>query len=582
VSTLTVAEVVGRALAKLGARHCFGVVGSGNFAVTNALRESGVDFTATRHEGGAVTMSDAYARMSDTVALVSVHQGCGLTNTATGLGEAAKSRTPLIVLAAEATAASVGSNFAMDQPGFAHSVLAESLRVNSAASVLADVVRAFRIARDDRRAVVLNLPLDVQAQTVPDAVVAGLATLTAPKAPVPAVAGDEAVGHLVDLIAAAERPVYVAGRGARHGGPELEALAETTGALLATSAVANGLFEGNAFSLGISGGFSTPLAAELISDADLIVGFGCALNMWTMRHGSLIGPEATVVQVDLDPLALGAQRPVDLGVVGDAAATAEALTRNFANGNVPAASGWPGRGIPQSGYFKYRTREIEKRIAAEGRWPQVATPDLSGPDHHGEARIDPRVLSAALDELLPEQRIVSIDSGNFMGYPSAYLRVPDAQGFCFTQAFQSIGLGLGTAIGAALAQPERLPVLGTGDGGFLMAVAEMETAVRLGLDLLVVVYDDDAYGAEIHHFGPDESGKLPDFGAVTFPRVDIAAVAQGFGAESATVRSVDDLAVVRSWLVRREAGEKVGPLVLDARIASDGGSWWLAEAFKGH
>jgi TPP-dependent trihydroxycyclohexane-1,2-dione (THcHDO) dehydratase len=64
--------------------------------------------------------------------------------------------------------------------------------------------------------------------------------------------------------------------------------------------------------------------------------------------------------------------------------------------------------------------------------------------------------------------------------------------------------------------------------------------------------------------------------------VDIAAVAQGFGAESATVRSVDDLAVVRSWLVRREAGEKVGPLVLDARIASDGGSWWLAEAFKGH
>ncbi|WP_291277936.1 thiamine pyrophosphate-binding protein [Galactobacter sp.] len=569
MSALTVADVVGQALAKLGARHCFGVVGSGNFAVTNALRAAGVEFTATRHEGGAVTMADAYARMSDTVALVSVHQGCGLTNTATGLGEAAKSRTPLIVLAAEATAAAVGSNFAMDQPGLAHSVLAESLRVNSAASVLADVVRAFRVARDDRRSVVLNLPLDVQTQPVPDAVVASLATLTAPAAPVPPRAGDEAVGHMVSLLADAQRPVFIAGRGARHAGAELAALAETTGALLAAGAVANGLFEGNEFNLGISGGFSTPLAAELISGADLIVGFGCALNMWTMRHGSLIGADAKVVQVDLDPLALGAQRPIDLGVVGDAAATAAAVEAAFRAGKVPDGP-------------RYRTPEIAARIAEQGRWTQVGTEDLSGPGPDGEVRIDPRVLSTALDEILPPERVVSIDSGNFMGYPSAYLRVPDEFGFCFTQAFQSIGLGLGTSIGAALAQPSRLPVLGTGDGGFLMAVAEMETAVRLGLDLLVVVYNDDAYGAEIHHFGPDDSGRLPDFGTVTFPRVDIAALARGFGAGGVTVRSVEDLDLVKAWLGERAAGHHVGPLVVDARIASDGGSWWLAEAFKGH
>jgi acetolactate synthase-1/2/3 large subunit len=568
VSTPTVADVVGQALAALGARHCFGVVGSGNFAVTNALRSAGIEFTATRHEGGAVTMADAYARMSDTVALVSVHQGCGLTNTATGLGEAAKSRTPLIVLAAEATAAAVGSNFAMDQPGLAHAVLAESHRVNSAASVLTDVVRAFRVARDDRRSVVLNLPLDVQAQPVPHDVVAALAGLTAPAAPVPPRAGDEAARQLAALIAAAERPVFIAGRGARHAGPELTALAEATGALLATGAMANGLFEDDPFNVGISGGFSTPLAAELIAGADLIVGFGCALNMWTMRHGSLIGDGAKVAQVDLDPLALGAQRPIDLGVVGDAAATAIAVGAAYPSGAV----GRPG----------YRTPEIAERIANQGRWPQVDTPDLSGPGPDGEVRIDPRVLSSALDDLLPAQRVVSIDSGNFMGYPSAYLRVPDEFGFCFTQAFQSIGLGLATSIGAALAQPDRLPVLGVGDGGFLMAISELETAVRLGLDLLVVVYDDDAYGAEIHHFGPDASGQLPDFDTVTFPRVDIAAVARGFGAGGVTVRSVEDLDLVKVWLGERESGHRVGPMVVDARIASDGGSWWLAEAFKGH
>lgn len=586
----TVAELVGHALAHLGAGHCFGVVGSGNFAVTNALRGAGVPFTAARHEGGAATMADAFSRMSGTVALVSVHQGCGLTNAATGIGEAAKSRTPIIVLAAEASGAAVGSNFSMDQPGFARSVLAEAHRVHSAASALADVVRAFRNARDERRTVVLNLPLDVQAQPAPADALRALDTLAPPPAPVLPCADSDAVSALVQLISSAERPVIVAGRGARGAGPELRALASASGALLATSAVAKGLFAGDPFDLGISGGFSSPLTAELISEADLIIGAGCALNMWTMRHGRLIGPDTRIAQIDLEVSALGAQRPIDLGVLGDVASTAVAvlgeLTR-FGADPVP----------------RYRTPEIAARIAAEGRWADVPLdpPDFGGPvraaraagrdgagdagDDAGEvsdsgARIDPRVLSRELNALIPAERIISVDSGNFMGYPSAYLDAPDEHGFCFTQAFQSIGLGLATAVGAALARPDRLPVLGAGDGGFLMGVAELETAVRLGLPLLVVVYNDDAYGAEIHHFGvSDDPGFVtPDLGTVTFPRVDIASIARGFGAQGVTVRDRNDLAAVREWL----ASGPSGPLVLDARIASDGGAWWLAEAFRGH
>ncbi len=104
-------------------------------------------------------------------------------------------------------------------------------------------------------------------------------------------------------------------------------LADRHGALLATSAVARGLFNGNPWSLDVSGGFASPLAAELIQGADLIVGWGCALNMWTMRHGRLIAPVATVVQVDDDPTALGVHRDIDLGVTGDVLATARlALT----------------------------------------------------------------------------------------------------------------------------------------------------------------------------------------------------------------------------------------------------------------
>ena len=566
-AAVTVAELVGRALARLGAGHCFGVVGSGNFAVTNALRAAGVPFTAARHEGGAATMADAYARVSGRVGLVSVHQGCGLTNAATGIGEAAKSRTPVVVLAAEAASAAVGSNFSMDQPGLARAVTAESHRVHSPASALDDVVRAFRAARDERRTVVLNLPLDVQAAAATPEALTRLERLAPPPAPVPPRAGDAAVRALAERVAAAERPVIIAGRGARGAGPELRALAAASGALLATSAVAKGLFRGDPFDLGISGGFASPLAAELLSDADLVIAVGCALGMWTTRHGRLIGAGAAVAQIDLDPAAIGAQRPVDLGVVGDAGATAAALLAELERVDGPAPA-------------RYRTPDVARRIAAEGRWIDVPLdpPDLGGAPADGERRIDPRVLTRDLDAILPAERIVSVDSGNFMGYPSAFLDVPDERGFCFTQAFQSIGLGLATAIGAALARPDRLPVLGTGDGGFLMAVAELETAVRLGLPLVVVVYNDDAYGAEVHHFASDDGEAAPDLGTVVFPRVDLAAVARGFGASGATVRDSADLAAVRDWL----SGPRDRPLVVDARIASDGGAWWLAEAFRGH
>jgi thiamine pyrophosphate-dependent acetolactate synthase large subunit-like protein len=161
-----------------------------------------------------------------------------------------------------------------------------------------------------------------------------------------------------------------------------------------------------------------------------------------------------------------------------------------------------------------------------------------------------------------------------MGYPSMFLDVPDEFGFCFTQAFQSVGLGLATAIGAALARPDRLPVAALGDGGALMGASELETVVRLGLPMVVVVYDDEAYGAEVHHFGP--AGAPLD--AVRFPPADLAAVARGFGFEAATVRDREDLAAVAAWV----DGPRTAPLLVDAKVTRGQPSWWLEEAFRGH
>ncbi|WP_448072627.1 thiamine pyrophosphate-binding protein [Georgenia yuyongxinii] len=550
---MRVAEVVGRALVSAGVDHVFGVVGSGNFRVTNAMVDGGARFVAARHEGGAATMADAYARTAGTVAAVTVHQGCGLTNAMTGLAEAAKSRTPLVVVAAEASTPT--SNFHVDQDALARAVGAVPLRITSPATAAADAVAAVATAVHERRTVLLNLPIDVADLDAGDPQIP-----PRPAAPAPVAAAEADVERLAAALRAARRPVFVAGRGARSAVAReaLRALGERCGALLATSAVAKGLFSDDPWSLDVSGGFSSPLAAELIAGADLVVGWGCALNMWTMRHGRLIADGATVVQVDDTPEALGVHRGIDVGVLGDVAATAGAVLAVRGAGTstgaeVDAAAG-------------YRTTEVRHRLATELRWRDVPYTDTTGAD-----RIDPRTLTIVLDDLLPAQRVVAVDSGNFMGYPSMFLSVPDEQGFCFTQAFQSIGLGLATAIGAALAQPGRLPVAALGDGGALMAAAELETVARLGLPMVVVVYNDDAYGAEVHHFAGEP------LGTVRFPPTDIAAVGAGYGFEAVIVRDADDLDAVAAWV----AGPRTRPLLIDAKVRADEPAWWLAEAF-GH
>ena len=540
-----VGEVVGRTLVAGGVDHVFGVVGSGNFHATNAMVAAGARFVAARHEGGAATMADAYARTAGTPAALSVHQGCGLTNALTGIAEAAKSRTPLVVLAPEAV--SPTSNFHVDQDAVARAVGAVPVRVTEPATAAQVTAAALATARDERRTVVLNLPLAVQDLEVPDA---------APPVPAPPPparpASDADLERLARALRSARRPVFVAGRGARSATARdaLTALADACGALLATSAVAKGLFAGHPWSLDVSGGFSSPLAAELIGEADLVVGWGCALNMWTMRHGRLVGPGAVVAQVDDTPEALGRHRDLDLGVLGDVTATARTVLGHL--GGQPA----PG----------YRSPALRERLATGLRWRDVPYTDLSD----GE-RIDPRTLTLALDDLLPAERVLAVDSGNFMGYPSMFLDVPDEQGFCFTQAFQSIGLGLATGIGAALARPDRLPVVALGDGGALMGAAELDTVRRLGLPMVVVVYNDDAYGAEVHHFTGE------DHATVTFPPTDIAAIGAGYGFTALTVRSVGDLAPVRGWL----EGPRDRPLLIDAKVVADEPAWWLAEAF-GH
>jgi thiamine pyrophosphate-dependent acetolactate synthase large subunit-like protein len=259
------------------------------------------------------------------------------------------------------------------------------------------------------------------------------------------------------------------------------------------------------------------------------------------------------VQVDVEPEAIGRVHRADVGVVGDAAETARVIVDELDR-----------RGVGGAGF---RSKDLEREIY-QGRTRDEPYEDLGT-----DAYMDPRTLTIALDDLLPEERTVCTDSGHFQGYPAMYLEVPDQQGFVFPNAFQSVGLGLASGIGAAIARPERLTVAAVGDGGALMALGELETAARFRLPMLIVVYNDAAYGAEVHHFGP--MGQPVE--VARFPETDFAALARAAGAEGITARSEDDLSPIRDWLDVRDR-----PLVVDARVNPEVRAEWLAEAFRAH
>jgi thiamine pyrophosphate-dependent acetolactate synthase large subunit-like protein len=556
----TVASVVAKDLAGYGARRCFGLLGTANFKISHGLVEAGVELISARHEGNAAAMADAYAKATGELTLVSVHSGPGLTNALTGIAEAAKSRTPLVVLAGDVPNGAVKNNFYIEQADMVRAVGAVSERLHTPGSAREDALRAVTRALRDRQTVVLSMPLDVQHTPL----ASNLPPLELPPAPGRLFPDPRAVERLAEALMRARRPLILGGRGAVIADAEhdLVALADRAGALLATSVCGHGLFSGNPWSVGISGGFSSPVADELIAESDFILAFGASLTQWTTKKGKLIAPGAVVAQVDVDAPKLGYQMPVQIAVHGDAKATAQSLLEELGKRAPslpsPASGGGKGGGGRRNNAMRERIRAGDNH-----HFPH--------PDESSEKFIDPRTLSKAVDAILPADRVVASDSGHFCGWVPRYLRVPNPRASCLSHSFQSVGLGLPSAIGLAIANPEKLAVLGAGDGGLLMSIADLETAVRLGLRMCILVYNDASYAAEVHYFR--RQGFSVDI--VQFPETDFAAIARGYGARAATVRTLADLDPVKTWV----AEGAPGVFVIDGKINPNLEADWHAEHF---
>jgi thiamine pyrophosphate-dependent acetolactate synthase large subunit-like protein len=332
--------------------------------------------------------------------------------------------------------------------------------------------------------------------------------------------------------------LILAGRGAVLSGaaPALRRLGELTGGLLATTLRATGLFSGDPYDVGVCGTFATPVASDLITQADCVLAFGAALNHMTTYNNTLF-PKAMVVHVDADEAAIGRFVDAGLAIRADARQVAEALVSELER-----------RGHSVTGFRTPATREAIAAYRIGDGVRDQGTPDL----------IDPRVLMLELDRILPRGRILCADTGQHARFAIRYLRVERPENLVQASEAGSIGLGIGTGIGAAIGRPGELIVVAVGDGGMMMSLGDLETAVRLRLPMLVVVSNDEALGAEVN--------VLSDLGMETrlakIPSPSFEAVAAALGARAATVRSAADLGVVAQWL--RDRADT--PLVLGCRV----------------
>lgn len=513
MSKLKTQDMLALAFKAEGVDHLFTLMGDANMYWSTAMAElPGMTVIHARHEHAAVAMADGYARATGKVGVASTTCGPGFTQIMTALTMAAHHNTPMVIFAGDSPIAAAWYLQQIDMAPLARGTGAAYVPIRHPDRLLDNVREAFLIARTERRPVVLSVPMDMQKQPWPHLTDYTPSTELAPieQRPLP---DPVLVDRVCDWIAQAERPMIIGGRGATRSGAKaaLEAIAERSGALLATSLFGKGLFEGNPFAMDVAGAFASDFSREQFAESDLVIGVGAGLGHYTTESGYLY-PGAKVVQIDINPRGLWqGLKTADLHVRADARAAAEAILNRLEQ-----------RNIKKSGL---RTPEMAKAIAADhpDRKAYTVQPGL----------VDPRRAIEELDRTIPKDWTIVTGGGHYFSIAMTHLRGRAPQNYHVVVDFGGIGSGLPAAIGIAQARGDGKVCLIEGDGSLLMHAQELETIKRHGIRMLMAIVNDGGYGAEFHKFranGVNPTGAMHGRG-------DIAAVATGFGLKGAMINA---------------------------------------------
>ena len=540
-------QVLAEDIRALGIEAAFGLMSDDTALLATALDGTGVRFHGARHENTAITMAEGYAYAAGRIGVAVVGRGPALANGLHGAVYASRTGSPVLLIYGEAATGTrpngLGPDYkAIDGVGVLRSAGLRTFCATSPQSARMALADALAAAATGA-AVSLHLPTNVQ-----------LAEIDRPGEPLqvgrlertPAPAAAQSIWAAAAVLAKASRPLILAGLGAHRADARnaIETLAEKIGALLVTTARGKDLFRGNPYNLGIIGSFSHSVARRMAEQADCVLVFGASLNFLTTSFGTSL-PRVPLIQVDAVRSNISRWLNADVALVGDARLVAEQLSAAL-----------PGRSEAKP-FHDQATRKLISAFDPARDFQAANTPRT----------LDPRTLAMELEQHLPQDRNLVVDSGNFLSVVP-YLSVPDPGCFKMTADFASIGLGFGAALGVAKARPEKTTVLVIGDGGLLMTMGELETVVREDLPMVIVLMNDCAYGAELHFL---KLRQQPVAKSV-FPDVDFAPIAEGFGFEAATVRTLEDLHKVAPKLRQPD-----GPIFLDCKINADVAAPFMSE-----
>ena len=528
-SQIFVYQSIARATKDHGTMQMFGLMGDANlFMADSFVRECNGNFIPAAHEGSTILMAAAYAHVSGKTGVATVTHGPALTNCVTALTEASRGHTPMVIFAGDTPVDNPRHLQSIDQRELVKVTGAGFIQLRSPATVTEDVAQAFYRARVERRPIVLNMPADFMWQKS-DYAIKILDVFTKTGGTTEGDTLDNAIG----MIASARRPLILAGGGAIHARDALIRLADRLEAPLATTLRAKGLFNDHPYNIDIFGTLSTPAAYDLIAQSDCIICFGTSLHDFTTDRGKLM-KDKRVIQIDVEPTAIGGGLHPDVALVADAYLTAKTILYWLDEAEVP-----------ESGF----TRELDTA---------TLTAHATGSGKTSGDFVNYVDTLTRLEDALPKDRVLVSDGGRFMTEVWCRISVPNPRSFVGTVNFGSIGLGLQTAVGAAIAAPDQPVVLFSGDGGFMMGgINEFNTAVRLGLDLIVIIANDSAYGAEhIQFVDRNMDPSLTEFAWPSF-----AQIAKSLGGEGYEVRSNEQLDEALKALEKRS-----GPFLIELRL----------------
>ena len=505
------ADMVVRCLEAVDVQYVFGIPGEENLALVDALRGSSIQFVTTRHEQGAAFMADVYGRLTGKAGVCTATLGPGATNLITGIADAYLDRAPMLAIAGQ---------------GATHRLHKESHQIIDLAQLFAPITKySARINEVEAIAEIIADSL-VQAsahkpgpafiefpENIADAEIEAQEALDVPRSATP-VAPQDSIAAARAAVQKARRPLILIGNGAVRAGAagEVAAFIDALGAPFTTTFMAKGtVSDAHPLRLATTGLSENEHATCGFDQADLVIAIGYDLveydpGQW---HRDAQQP---ILHIDVSPAEVDRHYSPDLSVVGDIAESLLRLTAALHSAGHQPVQDW-------AAALRDRIRQYEIDSATSDAFP-----------------IKPQRLLHDLRQIMGDDDILISDVGAHKVWIAHQWRSLSPNTCIISNGFAAMGIGLPGAIAAKLAYPERTVVAATGDAGFMMNAQELETALRLGLAIVVLIWNDGGYGLIEWH----QERRFGYSNDVAFGNPDFVALAQSFGAKGFRVKSAGD------------------------------------------